>query len=135
MTTLEAIQAVYSHLKATDIQSAITGRMCQISRPKSSDKEDVVVNCLGMPNDQLQKTIVNVNLFVPDKYVVIDGQHQLQPDTARLDYLTGLTIPLLTNQRFNGYWFDYQQHRVLHDRESGQHFVNIRVNFYCFVST
>lgn len=128
MTSSEITHTVWEHLSQSPLKSTITGGLYKVKRPANSTKEDGVVNCLGAPNTQLQKSIVNLNLFVPDKTVTIGGQTQKQPNVERLKTLEALAIAYLTGERYPGYWFDYQQSSLLEDE--GQHFINIRIAFY-----
>jgi hypothetical protein len=129
MTSAEVIDEIYKQLNVSPLKTAINGGIYKLQRPKDSVKEDVVINCLGMDGEQLQKGMVNVNVFVPDIPVNINGVQQKQPNFSRLKVLSTLAISEATGRK-SGYWFDKDQDRIFKDDNSEQHFSNIRIRFY-----
>lgn len=132
MTSTEVIDEIFKRLNNASVKSMITGGIYKMQRPTNSVKEDIVVNSLGMLNEQLQKGVVNVNVFVPDLAVTVNGIQQRQPNFLRLDLLSRQVTTELRNRRDSAsrFWYDYQQDRLFKDENSDQHFINIRVAFY-----
>lgn len=131
ISTLEIIDKLYLQLNVADVKTAISGGVYKEKRPINSTKEDVVIGCLPTNNLQLQTTVANVNIHVPNLVLNTNGiQDNTQPDFARLRTLTTLLIAKLKDQWAADYWFDVQQQNTFSEEELNEHYSNIRVNFY-----
>ncbi|MDO6388998.1 hypothetical protein Q4E40_02580 [Pontibacter sp. BT731] len=91
----------------------------------NSQREDVVLNALPMNREQLQRTVLNVNLHVPNLKL---GTDTTQPNAKRLKELTTIASDLIEEVWGPGYQFNVQQDTVFPDG-AGSHYVNIRVEF------
>ncbi len=129
-TTLDLIDVVYNELKAGATKTAINGVVKKNSRPVNSIKEDVIINSLPVTADQLQTAIVNVNVFVPDLTVLIDGEENKIADHVRLKTLAGIATTELEDGINGDYTWDIQQQTVIQDDESASHYINIRLKFF-----
>jgi hypothetical protein len=131
-TTIEAIDAIYDKLKSGNLISEITGRIYKSGeRPFSSNLEDVVINSLPISSDQIQKAIININVYVPNKTINIGGQpNAFIPDTARIRALSRLAVDELDEYFDYGRHFFIQQQTVFEEPTIYQHYINIRVEFY-----
>jgi hypothetical protein len=128
-TSFNIVDIIYKELYAA-ISGAITGKVYKNSRPVNSNKEDVVVGSLPINAEQIQRAVVNVNIHVPNLQVSIGGQQDSQADTARLSQLTTMVIGVLKDKVYNDYWFDIQQQNLFKDETTGDHYSNIRIDFY-----
>lgn len=133
MTSFDAIDAVYQQLANAAVMNYITGNIYKVSRPiNASDdaKEDIVINSLGMPNADVQQGVVNVNIYVPNPSLEINGrQDNTQPAFVRLQQLTALVIEQVKEFYSGEYWFLYQQDIPL-QAQTSEHAINIRVDFF-----
>lgn len=129
MNSLEVIDAMNMHLKGGPLAANISGSIHKVELPAGSTGENVVINTLGMTGEQLQQGEVNVNVYVPDMQVTINGIGQGQPNLSRLKILTTLAVSEATG-RYAGYWFDYKWDKLFKDEASGAHYSNIRIEFY-----
>lgn len=129
MTTLDIIDLLWTKLDGSALKSAITGKMYKLLRLANSKKEDVVINCLPINNEQLSKTIANINIHVPDLTIEVDGIAQQVPDIVRLKSLAALAISILKDTWTSTLNYDVQQQVVIQDREAGDHYINIRLEF------
>ena len=132
-TTLDVVDILYNRLLVGGIVS-VSGGIYKQTRPIGSTVEDVVVNSLPITNTQLQQCIANVNVFVPDKKVTVNGIGDNMADTARLNTLAKIIINLLDDVWTDDYHFWVQQQTLLNDEESKQHYLNIRIEFYSIKS-
>lgn len=130
MTTLDIVDLLYVKLDASALKTAISGTINKHRRVADSDKEDVVINCLPVNNEQLQKTIANVNIHVPDLQIEVNGVQDKQPDHARLQTLAALAIGILNDNWTSTLNYDVQQQVIIEDREAGDHYINIRIEFF-----
>jgi hypothetical protein len=130
-TTLDLVDVVYGVLKVSSLKGSISGKVYEYQRPVNSNVEDVVINSLPITNQQLQQAIVNVNVFVPNLAVEETGDISRQvPDVTRLKTLAGLAVQELTDGISGDYTWDVQQQTLIQEEESGQHFINIRIQFF-----
>lgn len=128
-TTLDTTNVLFDVLKNSSLKDAISGNVYKIKRPVNSNVEDVVINSLPITNEQLQRSVSNVNVFVPDIKVSSDAVDKM-PDFVRLGVLANLAVSSLTDGISGDYIWDIQQQNVIEDDESDQHYVNIRIEFF-----
>ena len=130
-TTLDIIDLNYAVLNVPAVTAQLTGGVYKNTRPVSSDKTDVVIGCLPVSNDQLQRAVANVNIHVPN-LVINQGNYTdyTQPDFAALRSLAALVTGVLNDVSTPTHWFAVQQQNHFSEPERKEHYVNIRVNFY-----
>lgn len=133
-STLEIVDIMYAKTEGSALHQALLpgGEIYKGQRPVSSQNEDVVINCLPIPNQQLQQTIVNVNIHAPDKEINIGGAVSRVADYKRLKELTEIAIAFY-EEDYSGddYYFELQQQTdPIEDEEAGSHYVNLRIEFY-----
>jgi len=130
-TTLEQVDILWQRLTDSPVKAALNGGIYKHIRPVNSSKEDVVINSLPNVNGDLQQSVCNINIFVPNKAQNLNGvQDNSQPDSARLKVLADLAIAALTDQWGEDYNFDIQQSVLIRDDISPSWYYNIRLNFY-----
>ncbi len=79
-TESEIKDDIISHIRSTQLATAVTGQILKRLRPKNSDKEDVIITVLGaVPMVQQQDVPINVNIYVRER--LQDGQYA--PDEPR----------------------------------------------------
>jgi hypothetical protein len=64
--SFDVVADVISLIGTPDIKAMINGGIYADERPNNSQSIDVVVNCLGVINDQVQIGSGNVNIFAPN---------------------------------------------------------------------
>jgi hypothetical protein len=128
--TFDIVDILVSVLLSDDtLKGELTGTVYRHGeRPVNSDKEDVIVGCLPVTNEQLQRSVANVNIHVPNLNMKINGITNSQPDLARLEELTDMVAALVDEKYFSDYWFFVQQQNLF--QEDGEAYSNIRVEFY-----
>jgi hypothetical protein len=121
------IDIMDAHLQSSLLKEAVTGDVYKMQRPQNSDLEDIVIHCLALDNDVLQKGILVVNIHVQD---VDTGAQGMQPAFGRLTELEELALADLEDVWTDTYNFDVQQPSILKDDNGNSHFINIRIEFY-----
>jgi len=130
-TTLELVDILWQYLTGSPLKAAISGGVYKHIRPVNSNKEDVVINALPNVNGDLQQSLCNVNVFVPNKTQNLNGiQDNSQPDGERLRALADMAVTALSDQWGEDYNFDVQQSVLIRDDTSQSWYYNIRINFY-----
>jgi hypothetical protein len=129
-TTSQIIDILFAKLKSSALASSITGGIYKLRRPADSKKEDVVINCLPASNTQLQKVIANVNIHVPDLNITLNSQPDTAPHMIRLEALGIMASDILADNWTDSLNYDVQQEVIIEDREAGDHYINIRIEFF-----
>lgn len=130
--TFNLVDIIYLVLTANaTIMGAINGKVYKNQRPLNSDKQDIVVGSLPINAEQIQQTVMNVNVHIPNLKISINGaQDNTQPDLVKLEAVTAMVIEGLKDKVFGDYWFDIQQQNLFADEATNEHYSNIRINFY-----
>lgn len=97
-------------------------------RPQNSTGEDVVINSLVLNEEQVQKGVLNVNVYAPN--LNLDGDQSL-PNGIRLKQFAALLRPGLKqfwapDGSYNFYLLDHNQ---FEEPGLNQHYLNFRIRF------
>jgi ribosome-binding factor A len=113
------------------VKNAISGNIyVGDDRPDDSEDEDIVVNSIDLTQDYLpQIGTSNVNIYVKDMPVKIDGKQQMKANRTRLKALSEKTIKALKSAKIPGLLFTVDNQAVLSEPSIKQHFVNIRISW------
>lgn len=130
ITSLDIVDILFTRIKGSALETAISGDICKHKRDGGSKLEDVVVNALPAINTQLQQSFANVNVHVPDLVINVNGQEQKQPNHVRLKELADITMTVLDNQQTSGYYYEVEQQSLFDDPEAGDHYINFRIKFF-----
>jgi hypothetical protein len=127
-TAISAVRTIYNHLitRGAKAATSITGEVYWLSRPKNSDKEDIVIGALAMNADQAQEGVFNVNIHVPNLQL---GQDNTQPNFTRLEAISAILVPMLADVWGYDWNFDLDEPATpVPDGDSW--FCNIRIRFW-----
>ena len=132
-TTFDCLTILYQLASPSVLKTAITGDVYKLQRPdivKPEDAmEDVVVNSLPLTMNQIQLGSGNVNIYVPDLSVTVHGKTLYMPNTARLNELAALAIPIFQEQSAPRYNLWLTNQTTIAEPESHSHYVNLRIDF------
>lgn len=117
---IEIKDDIFNYLKGSELEKAVTGKLCKTLRPANSDLEDIVISILENGNGQIQEAFVNVNIYVTDN--VRDGQ--AEEDSIRLRELCKLSSTILELHNAGDYRFFLDKQRVLKVNGKEEHFIN-----------
>lgn len=133
-TTFDFQNSLWLLVNASALKLEITGGIYKGSRPNTlvdEQLEDVVINCLPVPRNQLQETIANVNIHVPNLKIEIAGKpDRSQPDNVRLNILTSMAIELVSEYVGDDFHCDFEQQLIFEEDEIYSHYSNIRVKVF-----
>lgn len=132
ITTLDINTIVYE-LVTSAIGTSLTGGTYQIERPLSSQVEDIVVGTL--PINESQIAVCNVNIFVPDINIQIQGKPTHVADLPRLKELTDMVLSALDQDVDLGNTYHYRvtNQSILEEPEMNTHWVNIRLELRTYL--
>lgn len=125
-TTLDAISIIFKVLKQ-DVSSQISGDIYKLVRPLNSVKEDIIINALPVSEGLLQELALNINCYVPDIEVNVNGQVEKFPDTKRMNEVALLVIEAVEDVSNDDNHFFVTNQAVIQDQAG--HYVNLRLMF------
>lgn len=132
-STFDIIDILHGIVKVSALKTAVSGGLYKNNdRPDDSKLEDIVINCLPASGAQLQTATVNVNIYVPDIMIKIDGKNQYKSNFTRLKTLATLAITLLEEIAMPGYIIKIVNQSIIKEELIHQHFINIRLEFTTF---
>lgn len=92
----EIVSNIYKIFKEKGVQNQINGDVyLSGNRPLNSDKNDIVLGILSVPDRPLNNTLVLVNIFVKNS--------NSKPHYAELDRVTKLLIPLFSDVYYENF--------------------------------
>ncbi|MBB6109713.1 hypothetical protein SAMN05421821_105131 [Mucilaginibacter lappiensis] len=96
----DMINDVRSLINVPAVLSLIDGKIYPGTRPIGrTNKVDIVVNALGVNNNQLQKGTANINIYAPGiRTTQEDNSVQYLPDYAKLNAIVKVVTPLVESQ-------------------------------------
>lgn len=134
MSEGEITTTVYGDLKDMLEDLSLTIPVFKTAFPKGQSGEYVVVGTIGNTLIGEQVATVNVNIYVPDKLLTINGVSQRVRDNARIDTITeGLlsVIDNYTGENSEGGWYRYYKtnQSVISEEDINYSFSNIQLTF------
>ena len=114
---------IYTFIKGSELENAVTGKLRKTRRPTNSKLEDIVISMVSNLNAQVQEAFVNVNIYVSD----IIRDNQMEEDTIRLRELCDLSKTLLKVGRGGDFRFTIDTQRVLEVEGKDEHVINNRL--------
>ncbi|WP_231464678.1 hypothetical protein [Pedobacter sp. Leaf132] len=124
--SIEAIEIVYKLLK----DGGITLEMFKGNKPDGFSGECIVINSLGMTNEQLQESLINVNVFVPNLSQKIGtSQDNSQANYPRIKELSKQVYELLDEVDQDEWSLNIEQDYIIANEGFNEHFNNFRIEF------
>ena len=111
-----------------DLKSSISGSIYKHKRPDGSVKQDIVINSLTSNNEQLQKSVLNINFHCPNLQVSPGGQPAVYvPDSVKLKSIVSKIIALVDDHWTPEYHSIVERQQHFEESELKETFSNIRV--------
>lgn len=125
ISDIQIKDAIYSHIKGSDLVGNVSGILTKTIRPKGSNKEDICISVLANQNSEIQSAFVNVNIYVQD--IFVNGQYE--ENSSRLRTLCTIVGDVLKVGFGNGYRFTIDSQRVLEVDGQNEHLINTKLLF------
>jgi len=134
MSEGEITTTVYGDLKDMLEDLSLVIPVFKTVFPKGQSGEYIVVGTIGNSLIGEQVATVNVNIYVPDKLLTINGVSQRVRDNARIDTLTELILEVIDNYtgvNSEGGWYRYYKtnQSVISEEDINYSFSNIQLTF------
>lgn len=134
MSEGEITTTVYGDLKDMLEDLSLTIPVFKTAFPKGQSGEYVVVGTIGNTLIGEQVATVNVNIYVPDKLLTINGVSQRIRDNARIDTITERLLSVIDNytgENSEGGWYRYYKtnQSVISEEDINYSFSNIQLTF------
>lgn len=99
-------------------------------RPEDSTEEDIVVNTIDLEADALpQIGTSNINIYVPDVSMNINGKMQVSANRPRLNVLTHEVLKIVRETVLPGMKATPKSATIMYEPTTKQHFMNIRIDW------
>lgn len=115
---------VYRYINESGFMSNVNGTLSKTLRPHNSRNEDVVISILANEGTQLQKAVLNINIYIQD----LDVEGQFEENFIRQDEICEKSWKLLEKFRTDEYVAHAIEQRV-YDTKSGEHVINNQVEY------
>ncbi len=128
ITALKITEYIYEILNVSSLTSLISGNVYRIDKPKSSEKEDVVINILPLPSGfykKIQNGTLNINCYCK----IINGVANIR----RLQLIENKVIEILENynQANNNFYYEISETHILKElQQNSMSFSNIKLNIH-----
>ena len=134
MSEGEITTTVYGDLKYMLEDLYLTIPVFKTAFPKGQSGEYVVVGTIGNTLIGEQVATVNVNIYVPDKLLTINGVSQRVRDNARIDTITESILSVIDNytgENSEGGWYRYYKtnQSVISEEDISYSFSNVVLTF------
>lgn len=134
MSEGEITTTVYGDLKDMLEDLSLTIPVFKTAFPKGQSGEYVVVGTIGNTLIGEQVATLNVNIYVPDKLLTINGVSQRVRDNSRIDSLTAELLEVIDNytgENSEGGWYRYYKtnQSVISEEDINYSFSNIQLTF------
>lgn len=132
ITDIKAATILFHLLNVSEVKAEITGSVSKMNRKtvkSGQGKQDVVIIPLATIPDGLQEGYINVNIHVPDFNELIDGVNNLIADTATLERITNVVIPLIEDTYSEELLFWITKMATFPEPDLKEHYLNILVRY------
>jgi len=123
-TDIDIKDELWEWVSASDLASAISGKVYKDQRPINSDKEDIIVAVIARTaGAQRQDATANVNIYVPD---LRRGQEAIE-DTTRLRTLCTTAASAFEYRTTGDAIYELDSQEVMKANGADWHIINNRI--------
>lgn len=131
-TGYELVDHIWLLLNSSaSLKASITGSIFKHKRPDGSAKQDIVINSLTGNNEQLQKSVLNINFHCPNLHISVGGQPAVYvPDNVKLKNVSDMIISLVDDHWTQDFHSIVEKQQHFEESELKETFSNIRIIIY-----
>lgn len=129
-TSNAVIQKIYDVVSAKKDSLDIDGDVYKLKAPTNSKKVNIVVNALATDTETLQKSVININTYVPLVAVEIDDTVTAMPDFVKIEAIDNKLSTIFAEyygDDFNAYFIDSKTFEI-----EGYSVVNLKIRVNLF---
>lgn len=120
----QIVTEIYKYVVTTSLASSITGKVLKsVDRDPNSSDEDIVIKALANSPRQVQETIVNLNIYVPDN--LDEGQYV--KNGSRCDELEAIACLVLEVFWIGGARISLEEQHTYKVQDARCHVINCRL--------
>lgn len=127
ISDIGVLDDLYNYIKGSELEQEVTGTLCKTKRPKNSDKEDIVLSVVSNISAQIQEVYANVNIYVKDLHMKVNGLTQNEMNVKRCRELCRLAFDLLEVGQGERFRFIVESQRVIALEEIESHVINNKI--------
>ena len=134
ISTFDIESILYDILNVNSLKSIITGSIYKSDdRPLNSQLEDIEVNTISLSQEPYpQEGVSNINIYVKDIEVNLDGIQQIKANKTRLKLISEKVKELILQDKT---CIKIDLENIVNDSEIKQHFVNLRLSYTIYEKT
>ncbi len=134
ISVIDIESIIYDILNVPSLTGLISGDVYTSGdRPTNSDKEDVEINTITLTQEPYpQEGVSNINIYVPDIVVNLDGEQQQKANKTRLKLILEKVKSLLSNTKAKHVMIQIESENIIPDKDIKQHFVNLRIKYFYY---
>jgi hypothetical protein len=134
ISVIDIESVIYDILNVPSLKGLISGDVYTSGdRPTNSGKEDVEINTIALTQEPYpQEGVSNINIYVPDIVVNLDGEQQQKADKTRLKLILEKVKSLLSNTKAKHVMIQIESENIIQDKDIQQHFVNLRITYFYY---
>jgi two-component SAPR family response regulator len=115
---IEFIDFMYNAIDNSSLKNEVSGSIYKYKKPNKSNLEDIVINSLTAYGIDVQKGILNVNIYVPN----INALDSSLPNTARLEELSGILLSEISELTLDNCSIYIEAQNTIEEIDTGFHF-------------
>lgn len=120
---------VRSLIELPELLEHIDGQIYELIRPGGRKQTDIVINSIGATNQQVQQSIVNINIHAQYLEIIQNGMASPVADRQKYEFLSDIIVPLVANQHRNDFFTTVERPPITRKDTDGTWFCNIRLRW------
>lgn len=122
---IEIMEDFFAIVNNSPIKDLISGSVKMTPRATKSKVEDCIISVLDSDNAQIQKSIVNINVYVPN----ITSGGESVGNLKRISLLSRACWSVLKSGFGNGFMYKLEKQRSLPVSGKDEHVINNRIRY------
>lgn len=127
-TNIHLVDSVYNLVNTPEVKHVVSD-IFKHKMPVNHRKACLVIVSLPVSGSALQEAVVNLNIYLPNQKLKIDGMSDnTQPDAKGFKMITDVVLPLVEAAFIDDCDIEVQSMSLLEEPDISAHFLNIRLS-------